>query len=157
MNQTFVFALFFSMYIMAIYIYRKGYFPALYYIIGSTLFFIVACLYVFYLTGIMPYSRFTENMLSIGSASEMLLFSLTLAAKVKIYKEEKERAQNDLVATLQQNEKLILEQKEVLEIKVKERTSELEETLDHLKTTQDQLVQQEKLASLGSANSRCCL
>ncbi|MBL0071741.1 MAG: hypothetical protein IPP34_07995 [Bacteroidetes bacterium] len=97
----------------------------------------------------MPYSRFTENMLSIGSASEMLLFSLTLAAKVKIYKEEKERAQNDLVATLQQNEKLILEQKEVLEIKVKERTSELEETLDHLKTTQDQLVQQEKLASLG--------
>ena len=149
LNQTFVFALFFSMYIMAIYIYRKGYFPALYYIIGSTLFFIVACLYVFYLTGIMPYSRFTENMLSIGSASEMLLFSLTLAAKVKIYKEEKERAQNDLVATLQQNEKLILEQKEVLEIKVKERTSELEETLDHLKTTQDQLVQQEKLASLG--------
>jgi signal transduction histidine kinase len=149
MNQTFVFALFFSMYIMAIYIYRKGYFPALYYIIGSTLFFIIACLYVFYLTGIMPYSRFTENMLSIGSASEMLLFSLTLAAKVKIYKEEKERAQNELVATLQENEKLILEQKEVLEIKVKERTSELEETLDHLKTTQDQLVQQEKLASLG--------
>jgi ligand-binding sensor domain-containing protein/signal transduction histidine kinase len=40
-------------------------------------------------------------------------------------------------------------EKAVLELKVTERTIELKESLAHLKTTQDQLIQSEKLASLG--------
>ena len=45
--------------------------------------------------------------------------------------------------------KKLQKEKEVLENKVTERTSELKESLDHLKSTQSQLIQSEKMASLG--------
>ena len=54
------------------------------------------------------------------------------------------------------NEKMTRDQNEVLERRVSQRTEELEErndrlraTLEELKLTQDQLVQSEKLASVG--------
>jgi len=45
--------------------------------------------------------------------------------------------------------RLIAEQKEALEIQVAERTAELQQSLENLKQTQAQLVQSEKMASLG--------
>ena len=45
--------------------------------------------------------------------------------------------------------KALQKEKEVLENKVTERTSELKESLDHLKSTQSQLIQSEKMATLG--------
>src|SRR5690606_10886792 len=69
---------------------------------------------------------------------------------------EKEESQAEALRVSQQNQKLITEQNIVLEQKVHERTLELEETneelnvtLTYLKDTQTQLVNAEKMASLG--------
>ena len=49
----------------------------------------------------------------------------------------------------EERKKILENQNQVLEQKVHERTEELNASLDHLKSTQNQLVQAEKLASLG--------
>ena len=53
------------------------------------------------------------------------------------------------LAQEQEKQQLLASQNEMLELQVAERTSELKESLDNLKSTQAQLVQKEKMASLG--------
>src|SRR5690606_2550916 len=84
------------------------------------------------------------------------LLSFALADKINIYKQEKEESQLRAIAIAKENEKLIREQNIVLEQRVAERTHALKEsneslqrTLTHLKETQAQLVEAEKMASLG--------
>ncbi|WP_232304832.1 sensor histidine kinase [Maribacter thermophilus] len=55
----------------------------------------------------------------------------------------------DLVKVEAEKSALITSQNEKLELKVKERTSELNQSLEELKATQSQLIQSEKMASLG--------
>ncbi len=91
-----------------------------------------------------------------GSALEAILLSFALADRINTLKKEKEQSQATALVALQQNEKLITEQNFVLEQKVEERTVELKQTneelnvtLTNLKGTQAQLVNAEKMASLG--------
>ncbi|MBN8822759.1 MULTISPECIES: ATP-binding protein [unclassified Spirosoma] len=53
------------------------------------------------------------------------------------------------LAQEQEKQQILARQNELLEEQVQKRTAELHRSLDELKTTQDQLVQREKLASLG--------
>ncbi|MFB0924483.1 MAG: ATP-binding protein, partial [Vicingaceae bacterium] len=85
----------------------------------------------------------------IGSAIETVLLSFALAARINVYKKEKEESQLKTVEVLKENEKIIRDQNIVLEQQVEERTGELNETLNHLKQTQSQLVDAEKMSSLG--------
>ncbi|MBJ2175565.1 GHKL domain-containing protein [Aureibaculum sp. A20] len=55
----------------------------------------------------------------------------------------------ELVKIEAEKSSLIASQNEKLELKVKERTSELNQSLNDLKATQSQLIQSEKMASLG--------
>jgi two-component system NtrC family sensor kinase len=137
-------------------IYRKGYKPALYYLLAWS--FLLICVIIFVLEdlNIVPYNNFTVNGLTIGSAIETLLLSLALANRINVYKKEKENAQSEVLQSLEQNRKLIIEQNILLEKKVEERTLELKQTnkeltvtLQNLKATQTQLIQSEKMASLG--------
>jgi hypothetical protein len=95
-------------------------------------------------------------MMPFGAASEVVLLSLALADRINILKKEKEESQAEALRISHQNQKLISEQNIILEQKVHERTLELEETneelnvtLTYLKDTQTQLVNAEKMASLG--------
>ena len=137
-------------------VYRKGYKPALYYLVAWT--FLLICVIIFLLAdlNIVPYNNFTVNGLTIGSAIETLLLSLALANRINVYKKEKEKAQSEVLLSLEENRKLITEQNVLLEKKVEERTLELKQTnkeltttLQNLKATQTQLIQSEKMASLG--------
>ncbi|UEG55072.1 GHKL domain-containing protein [Mucilaginibacter daejeonensis] len=105
---------------------------------------------------VLPYNLFTNYSITYGSALEVILLSFALADKINIFKAEKERSQEETLQALKENERIIREQNVILEAKVNERTlelskanSELNVTLEDLKQAQTQLVESEKMASLG--------
>jgi signal transduction histidine kinase len=55
----------------------------------------------------------------------------------------------EIVQIMEEKKEILADQNKLLEKQVKERTAELTQSLDHLKATQRQLVQSEKMASLG--------
>lgn len=136
--------------------YKSGNRPAKLFLIAWGIFLGSVIIFVLKDYGILPYNRFTFHAVQIGSAIEALLLSFALGDKINILKKEKEESQARELASLLENERLVREQNVVLEQKVEERTEELtasnvslQETLLHLKETQSQLVEAEKMASLG--------
>jgi signal transduction histidine kinase len=142
--------------IVSIMVALKGYRPAKFYLLAWAIFILGVWTYVLKDFGILPYNFYTSISLQIGSAIETILLSFALADKINIYRREKEVAQAEALRAALENEKIILEQNVTLELKVTERTKELKSandelsvTLTNLKETQTQLVESEKMASLG--------
>ncbi|MDG1276809.1 MAG: 7TM diverse intracellular signaling domain-containing protein [Algoriphagus sp.] len=133
----------------ALLILKKGYGPARFYLLAWSVFMIGIFLFVLSEMGLIPTNNFTAYIMPLGSALEVILLSFALADKINILKKEKEEEQAERLRVLGENEKLIREQNIVLEEKVKIRTDELELALRNLQNTQSQLVNQEKMASLG--------
>jgi len=119
--------------------------------------FIVSIVFlIFRNLSILPYNNFTAFIFYIGSGIEVVLLSFALADKINTYKKEKEISQAEALKASQENETLVREQNIVLERKVAERTeklaatnNQLSVTLTDLKDAQAQLVDAEKMASLG--------
>ncbi len=128
---------------------RKGYRPASYFMIAWSFFLIGLMLFILHNLGFINLGTFPNLPMLVGTALEAVLLSLALAYRINALKKEKEDEQVEKLEILRQNELLILRQNEMLEEKVKMRTEELEETLHDLQNTQIQLVNQEKMASLG--------
>ncbi|MGE0566817.1 MAG: 7TM diverse intracellular signaling domain-containing protein [Bacteroidia bacterium] len=128
---------------------RQGFKPAKFFLIAWSIFLIGIILFVLKDLGVIPYNNFTRYTMQIGSALETILLSFALADRINILKREKENSQLEKIKAIQENERLIKEQNVILEQKVAERTKDLEIALQDLKTTQVQLVNNEKMASLG--------
>lgn len=133
-----------------------GYRPAKYFVYGWTILLLGSVVFLLKDYGILDYNNFTSNAVQIASVIEMALLSFGLAYGINILKQEKEASRLRELAISLENERLIREQNVVLEQKVNERTHELKEsnaslqmTLIHLKEAQSQLVESEKMASLG--------
>jgi two-component system NtrC family sensor kinase len=151
-------AVFVSIYIFseALIITRKGYRPAKFFLIAWSIFLVGICIFVMKDFGILPFNNFTRYTMQAGSALEVVLISFGLADRINILKKEKEESQSRALDMLKENERIIKEQNVVLEWKVMERTEELRKantelsiTFNHLKETQSQLLDAEKMASLG--------
>jgi signal transduction histidine kinase len=145
-------ALFYTSYI----ILRKGYKPAKFFLLGFSVFLLGVCIFALKDFGILPYNNFTNYTMQAGTALEVVLFSFALADRINILKKDKEKSQMEALNALQENERIIRQQNILLDIKVTERTKELQEsngnlklTLQNLKETQSKLVDAEKMASLG--------
>ncbi|WP_316820613.1 7TM diverse intracellular signaling domain-containing protein [Pedobacter gandavensis] len=145
-----------SVIVTGIAIYKKNYRPAFYFTISWSCFLIGVIIFILKDIGIFSYNFLTNNAILIGSGLEAVLLSFALADKINIFKKEKEESQSEALRILTENEKLVREQNVLLEIKVKERTEALEnintslnDALSNLKETQSQLVDSEKMASLG--------
>jgi two-component system, NtrC family, sensor kinase len=147
-----------SMYMLvaAVFVFRRGYKPARFFLLAWSLFLFGVTVYAMTNLGLLPLNNFTFYVMPLGAAAEVVLLSLALADRINVLKKEKEQSQAEALLISQQNQKLISEQNVVLEQKVHERTLELEETNEELQTTlvnlkdaQAQLVNAEKMASLG--------
>ena len=135
---------------------RTGFIPARYFLLAWGIFLTSVCIFVMRNFNILPYNDFTYYALQVGSAAEVTLLSFALANKINIYRKEKEESQAMALRISQENEQLVREQNIVLENKVAERTEalqqsnkELNRVLNNLKEAQTQLVESEKMASLG--------
>ncbi len=142
--------------ITAVIITRKGYGPAKFFLFAYSFFLLSIIIFVLKDFGILPYSEFTNSAVIYGSSLEIVLLSLALANRINILREEKEISQAQALDASRENERIIREQNVLLEQKVNERTAELQEaneeltvTLSNLRDTQTQLVDAEKMASLG--------
>jgi signal transduction histidine kinase len=138
------------------YIAQKGFRTAYFYLVAWTLLFLGLIAWSLKNYGILPSNQFTNYVLYIGSSLEAILLSIALGDKINVLKKEKQVSQEQALEISLENERLVREQNLLLEAKVHERTMELEETnrslndtLEHLKSTQSQLVEAEKMASLG--------
>ncbi|RYE15336.1 MAG: histidine kinase, partial [Rickettsiales bacterium] len=143
-------------YCIAIKLTVKNYRPAKFFLFAWSLFIIGLILFVLRNLNFLPDNSFTNYTMQVGTVLEVTLLSVALADKINIYKKEKELSQAATLSALQENEKIIREQNTTLERKVTERTNELvitnnslNETLTDLKDAQTQLVEAEKMASLG--------
>jgi signal transduction histidine kinase len=143
-------------YTVAITISRKGYRPAIFFLIAFTIFIAGVVIFVLRNFSVLPYNNFTNYAMQAGSAIEVVLLSFALADKINLFRKEKEASQRQAMAALQENERIVREQNVMLERKVNERThelklsnSELNRALKELKEAETQLVESEKMASLG--------
>jgi two-component system, NtrC family, sensor kinase len=82
---------------------------------------------------------------SLFMVGEYARTGIALQARVKEVEDLSQKA----IAQEQEKQQLLANQNEMLEFKVSERTSQLNESIINLKSTQAQLVQSEKMASLG--------
>lgn len=129
---------------------RKGMKYALYYLLGNVVFFISMVLVVVSSFAVMQIKVVSQmTMVYFGSAGEILFFALALASKVRALKLDREKSERENFQLLREREQLVRRQKETLERLVTERTAELSRSLKELKETQAQLIQREKMASLG--------
>jgi len=135
---------------------KENYRPAKLFLTAWTLFLLGLFLMVLRNVNILPYNVLTTYTMQLGSIMEVILLSIALADKINIFKREREESQAQALRISMENEKIILEQNAFLEKSVNERTSELQfankelnTALTQLKDTQTQLIDSEKMASLG--------
>ncbi len=143
-------------FIVTISLSLEGYRPAKLFLLAFTLFFTGLLLFVLRNLGVVPYNDFTNYTKEGGTALDVVLLAFALADKINTFKREKEKSQEQTLQALKENERIIREQNVILETKVTERTyelsqanTELNQTLIDLKEAEGQLVEAEKMASLG--------
>lgn len=127
----------------------QGFRPARYFLFAWTIFFAGIVMFTLRNLGLLPYNAFTNYTLELGIAIEVTLLSIALADRINVLKKEKELSQAAALEAARENERIIREQNALLEIRVTERTLELNTALEDLKQAEAQLVESEKMASLG--------
>jgi len=137
------------MLVVTIIIAKQGYRPAKFFLIAWIPLILGIIIYVLRDMNVIPYTFISNYSITIGSGIEVILLSFALADKINILKAEKEKSQQDTLNAIRENERIIREQNVLLEAMVTERTAKLHATLENLKQTQSQLVEAEKMASLG--------
>ncbi len=146
----------FYIFITTIIVYRKGYLPAKFFLLAWIILIFGIITYALKDAGLIASTLFTNYLLLFGSAVEVLFLSLALADRINILKKEKATSQADALRISLENENIIREQNISLEEKVNTRTidlknanTQLSQTLGELQSAQSQLVDAEKMASLG--------
>jgi signal transduction histidine kinase len=137
-------------------VWRTGDISAAYFLVGWLVFILAVAVFVLKDYGVIPYNEATIYALPTGSAIELVVLSLALGSRINQLKKDRQRAREKELNTSLLNEKIQKEQNVILEKSVNERTSELREindslqaTLEDLRSAQQQLIQSEKLASIG--------
>lgn len=143
-------------YVLVIQLMIKRSRPAKFLFFAWTIFLGGLALFALKNLGILPYNDFTNYTLQFGVAAQVAILSIALADKINILQNETKMSQKLALEASRENEKIVREQNIILEQNVLERTKELkrsnenlQQTLTELKEAEAQLVESEKMASLG--------
>ena len=117
--------------------WRSGNTAARYFIIAWTAYLISVTLISLRTLGIISGSMPSEVIMQVGSILDAVLLSLALADKINIYRREKIKAQTQALMTAQENERIVYEQKRLLEKRVQERTEEISAQNEELHIQQE--------------------
>jgi signal transduction histidine kinase len=122
--------------------YRNKYPSAGIFLLANGMFML--CIFVYLLLAIMRYGSnlYVGYLLPLGSVIQIVLYSVALGNSINVLKKQNAESQHKIIEQLQLYGELQNRINKELEQKVEERTRELKES-------QQQLIQQEKLASLG--------
>lgn len=134
----------------------RGHRPAQFFLIAWIVFLVGLILFSLRNLNLVPYNNFTNYTMQFGAAIELILLSIALADKINYLKRQQVIAQQKLLDAAVENERIVRDQNVMLENKVDERTRDLRQanieinnTLTQLKEAQTQLIDSEKMASLG--------
>jgi two-component system, sensor histidine kinase LadS len=105
---------------------RKGNYSSRYFIIGLSVFTVCYTVFTLRNSYIIPTNTFTFYALNFGFLIEVILFSLGMANRIKQQREREAKADRQLITQLKENEQLKNSLNKQLEIKVAERTLEVE-------------------------------
>jgi sensor histidine kinase YesM len=122
-NQIFGMLGLFFMLATAIYVYLKGYKAARFYILACSFYLVGVSVFILKAFVLLPYNYFTRNAIEIGSALEMIMFSVSMGDRINIYRKEKARAQLELIASLQAKTQM---QHDMLELEAKALRSQMD-------------------------------
>ena len=136
--------------------WRRGNSPALWFFVAWLIFLIAVTMQAPRDFGLLASTQFTALFLPVGTVLEMLLLSFALGDRINLLKRSSDAANAKALAASLENERIVKQQNAELEERVARRTedlatanSDLSRTLGELQGAQDQLIQTEKLASLG--------
>lgn len=127
-------------YISAFLCWKKGLRQARYFIVGYSFMFMSIVFLIFRMSGVIRWDDlFTVYSFNIGIVFEIMILSFALGDRIKIIKSENEAAQLKIIEQLKVNEKLKDEINQELEIKVQERTAELNEKHRELESAYEEI------------------
>ncbi|MBX9851770.1 MAG: transposase, partial [Cytophagaceae bacterium] len=130
---------FLVVYIAALYVYKNGFKPARFFILGYTFVFIGLVILQLRNYGIMPHNIFTVYSFNYGIVLEVVVLSFALGDRIKIMKAEKENAQRILIHQLEENQLLQQKVNKELEEKVNQRTKDLVNKTNELSEANEKL------------------
>ena len=136
--------------------WRKGNSSALWFFVAWLIFLVAVTMQALRDFGVLASTPLTALFMPLGTVFEMLLLSFALGDRINLLKRSSEAANAKALAASLENERIVKEQNAELEDRVQQRTEalakangELSGALGELQGAQDQLIQTEKLASLG--------
>ena len=145
-----------AMLVLSVVSWRKGNSSAPWYFVAWLIFLVAVTMQALRDFGVLASTPMTATFMPIGTVLEMLLLSFALGNRINVLKRSSDEANAKALAASLENERIVKEQNAELEARVRQRTVALAEAnegltsaLDDLKGAQDQLIQNEKLASLG--------
>jgi signal transduction histidine kinase len=104
-------------------------------------------------TWVAQHQEFLAYCIALAVPITLLIFNALRTARTTINLEnqlvEVKRLSDLSIAQEQEKQQILTAQKELLELQVKDRTTALSQSLENLKAMQDQLIQSEKMASMG--------
>jgi signal transduction histidine kinase len=125
----------------AVRVWRAGFRPARYYLLGWYVFFLVGLRSLFLIWGRgVDYDQL-EITVSIGVVFPLVFFSLALADRITHFKQEREQAQAETLRLAQEHERFVSEQNLRLEDEVRKRTLQLEAEISERKQAESALQQ----------------
>ena len=145
-----------AMLVLSLVSWRRGNSPALWFFVAWLIFIAAVTMQALRDFGVLASTPVTHLLLPLGTVLQMLLLSFALGDRINVLKRSSDAANAKALAASLENERIVKEQNAELEERVDRRTadlaranSDLSHTLSELQGAQDQLIQTEKLASLG--------